>query len=249
MKILALDLGGSFVGWATLFAGPGAPADLTGVGTWSIADRNRKESPGVRWIRLRQKLDEALASGRPDMIVYEEVRAHVSPVAEQPTSAAERILRLTREGYKRAEQLPPGDRSVMQAAFDDIAGVALTIHKPRPMNVDAAHAYGAAEGILLAWCAENGLEVKSQPIATVKAAATGKGGGPGTAKEDVLAAARARWGAIHTFSGYDAADAAFIGLAALIELGLAPATVRADGLVAKARPAKKAAVRRSGRLF
>jgi len=246
MKILALDLGGSFVGWARLLARPGGGADLTGVGTWSIADRNRKESPGVRWIRLRQKLDEALASGRPDLCAYEEVRAHMSPAADEPTTAAERILRLAREGYKRSRTLPPGDRAAIEAVLDDIAGVAATIHKPRPTNIAAAHAYGAAEGILLAWCAENQLEVKSQPIASVKMAALGKGGGSGTGKEEVLAAARARWGAVHSFPGYDASDAAFIGLAALIELGLAPATGRPGWAAPKV---VKPAARRSGTLF
>lgn len=81
-------------------------------------------------------------------------------------------------------------------------------------NVNAAHAYGAAEGCLLAWTAARELEVVSVPVAEIKRAALGKGGGKGTGKPEVLAAARARW-PHHRFPTDDVADAAFIGVAAL----------------------------------
>jgi len=189
MRVLAIDLGGELVGWA-VFDG----AVLYQAGTWTIYDRRRTESPGMRWIRLRSALSSAL--GRlgfdphdPRVVAYEEVRNHTShrPEGRAPT-----------------------------------------------FNVAAAHAYGGAQAILLAWCAENHLEVKSQPIATVKAAATGLGGGKGTDKAAVLAAAEARWPSIG-FVDYNASDAAFIGWAALIELGLAPPTPRPERL----KPPKK----------
>src|SRR6201999_495048 len=93
-------------------------------------------------------------------------------------------------------------------------------------NVDAAHAYGGGEAILLAFCAEHGIELISVTVAAVKNAA-GKGGGPGTDKDAVLEAAEERWGGLHLFPTYDAADAAFIGLAAMIGLGKAQDTPKA----------------------
>ncbi|HAX82405.1 MAG TPA: hypothetical protein DCY40_07560 [Actinobacteria bacterium] len=81
-------------------------------------------------------------------------------------------------------------------------------------NVNAAHAYGASEGCLLAWVAARGLEVVSVPVAEIKRAALGKGGGKGTGKAEVLAAARARW-PHHRFHTDDVADAGYIGVAAL----------------------------------
>jgi Holliday junction resolvasome RuvABC endonuclease subunit len=246
VKLLALDLGGAIVGWATL--GPDPPY-LASVGAWSISDRNRKESPGVRWIRLRQKLDEALVAGRPDLCVYEEVRAHMAHVPEKLSAGGEKVKTVAVHLRRQCYDLPLATQALFRPILDELDRAIATLKQPPAMNTDAAHAYGAAEGILLAWCAENGLEVKSQPIASVKAAATGKGGGPGTGKEEVLAAARVRWGGVHAFPGYDAADAAFIGLAALIELGMAPATGRADGLPSKGKAVKAAPVRRSGNLF
>lgn len=56
-------------------------------------------------------------------------------------------------------------------------------------------------------------------ISDVKRAATGKGGGKGTAKADMLRAARARWPHL-VFEDDNAADAAFIGRALRVELGL-----------------------------
>ena len=86
-------------------------------------------------------------------------------------------------------------------------------------NVDAAHAYGASKACLLTWCDRNKLEYSSVTVQDVKGAATGKRGGKGTSKAHVHAAARARWPR-HTFETDDAADAAFIALAAQINLGL-----------------------------
>ena len=84
----------------------------------------------------------------------------------------------------------------------------------RHQGVDAAHAYGAAKGVLLAWCELQRLEFCSVPIAALKRAAVNKGGGSGTGKKEVLAAARERW-PHHKFKTDDASDAAFVGLAAL----------------------------------
>jgi hypothetical protein len=97
---------------------------------------------------------------------------------------------------------------------------------PKPVpNFLAAHAYGGAQAVLLSWCAANSLEHMGVHISGVKAAATGLGGGKGTDKEAVLAAARRRWPSLAwPDGGFDKADAAFIGLAALIGFGIIPAT-------------------------
>lgn len=194
LRVLSIDLGGERVGRSFFKSEPGREPQLLDVGVWLIQHRSRTESPGVRWLRLRQYLDEVFTvSGlRPDLVAYEEVRSHTS-------------------------HRPGG---------------------PPTFNVFAAHAYGAGQGILLAWCAQNGLEVKSQPIATIKAAATGKGGGPGTDKAAVLAAARLRW-PFNEFVDDNASDSAFIGLAALIELGRAQATKAPEKPRSHSKPKKK----------
>ena len=89
--------------------------------------------------------------------------------------------------------------------------------EPR-MNVAAAHAFGASEAMLQAWCEERRLDFTSVQISAVKTAALGKGGGKGTSKKEVLAAAKARWPHL-VFEDDNAADAAFIGRAVRIELG------------------------------
>lgn len=114
-------------------------------------------------------------------------------------------------------------------------------------NVSAAHAYGASQAILLSWADGRRIPYSSVTIAAVKAAATGLGGGKGTDKDSVLAAARARWprqmelatSRVRNFeSPYDEADAAMVGLAMLIQLGEAPATARPPK--APKEPAQKA---------
>ncbi len=67
MKILALDLG-TKTGWA--YSGGGS-------GVWNLAPR-RHESQGMRWIKFRQSLCEALMSVTTgDLVVYEEVARHL----------------------------------------------------------------------------------------------------------------------------------------------------------------------------
>lgn len=130
----------------------------------------------------------------------------------------------------------------LRAALDsvlDVSGLAVDLvayeevrrHSSRTgdgreiMNVAAAHAYGAAEGCLLAWCEVRNLNFTSTTIGDIKRAATGKGGGAGTDKAAVYDAAVARWPRLFpprqdgTEPEYDSSDAAFIGLATLYELG------------------------------
>lgn len=64
MKILALDLG-TKTGWAF---------SDTGSGVWNLAPR-RHESQGMRWIKFRQSLNDALQG--VDMVAYEEVARHL----------------------------------------------------------------------------------------------------------------------------------------------------------------------------
>lgn len=69
MNILALDLG-TRTGWA-------AHADgLIFGGTWDLRT-GRFEGGGMRFLRFRGLLAEAVAEMKPDMIAFEEVRRHV----------------------------------------------------------------------------------------------------------------------------------------------------------------------------
>lgn len=81
-------------------------------------------------------------------------------------------------------------------------------------GVDAAHVYGALEGIVHLACADREIPYLPVNAAKVKAAAglSGK-----AKKEDMVAAARATWGdaAVAT---HDEADARFVAMAALQEL-------------------------------
>ncbi len=65
----------------------------------------------------------------------------------------------------------------------------------RHMSCDAAHAYGGYLAILLAWCAENGVEYLSVPVGEIKKTWTGKGNAK---KDEMVAEARRR--------GYDPCD-------------------------------------------
>ena len=81
-------------------------------------------------------------------------------------------------------------------------------------NTTAAHQYGGCRAILIKWCGDRlGKPFVSVTVQEIKTAATGKGGGKGTSKEDVLKAAKARWPKLG-IAGYDAADAAFIAVCA-----------------------------------
>lgn len=106
------------------------------------------------------------------------------------------------------------DRLVAIAKFEAIVFEEVRRHS----STDAAHAYGAAKGVVVAFCAERGLPYSSVPIADVKRAATGKGGGPAASKGAVLAAAQAKWPHLQIVSE-DAADAAWIAVAGAAQLG------------------------------
>jgi Holliday junction resolvasome RuvABC endonuclease subunit len=80
----------------------------------------------------------------------------------------------------------------------------------RHQGVDAAHAYGGAQAHLLAFCEAQKLTYTSVTIADIKRAATGKGGGKGTDKEAVYAAAVARWPRLFPQGGTDF-DASVLG--------------------------------------
>lgn len=112
-----------------------------------------------------------------------------------------------------AEVVQVSGLTIDLVAFEEVRNHSSRSAGRTRMNVDAAHAYGAAKGHLLAWCERHGMEFTGVTVQDVKYAAVGKRGGRGTSKDDVLAAARERWPR-HLFETDDAADAAFIGIAA-----------------------------------
>lgn len=82
----------------------------------------------------------------------------------------------------------------------------------------ASQRWGGAEAILELWLEARGLRgpaVRKVHVSEVKMLATGKGGGKGTDKAGMLAAARRRWPGI-SFPDDNAADAAFVGLATVV---------------------------------
>ena len=76
-------------------------------------------------------------------------------------------------------------------------------------GTQAAHVYGALHGHLTALCEERGVAYKGFPVATVKRKALGKGGGKGTDKDAMLAAARVRWPELEVEDD-NVADALFV---------------------------------------
>jgi hypothetical protein len=106
----------------------------------------------------------------------------------------------------------------------------------------AAQCWGAAEGVLELWLHQRGIkpgQVQRVHVADVKMLATRKGGGVGTDKKAILAAARARadWKHIE-FRDDNAADAAFVALAALMGLPAArdkARRVKKDGIPKRKR--------------
>lgn len=165
-RVFGVDLGSEVVGWS-YFDGD----RLLAAGSWRLV-QHHKESWGLRWMRLRQRLDAVLdvSRYRIDLVFYESIIYHIG------------------QGGKP--------------------------------NFYAAQAYGAAKAELAAWCEQRKIEWSGVGIHDIKKAATGRGAGAGTDKEAVWLAARARWPHV-AFDEYDASDAAFIGLAGLIGLGLA----------------------------
>jgi Holliday junction resolvasome RuvABC endonuclease subunit len=60
----------------------------------------------------------------------------------------------------------------------------------RHLGVDASHAYGGFLAVLQEECEQRGVPYMGVPVGTVKKTATGRGN---ASKEDMMAAARARW--------------------------------------------------------
>lgn len=85
-------------------------------------------------------------------------------------------------------------------------------------NWIAAHRYGGCEALLWIVAERVGLEVAKIGVAAPKKLALGKGGGKGTGKDEMIAAARERWPHVDIATS-DAADAAWIGSAVLHRLG------------------------------
>ena len=101
MKILALDLG-SHTGWALGIAGSYAAS-----GTWDLAParQRRFEGGGMRWLRLRQFLDQV---GDVDRVVVEEVRRHAGVDAAHVYGGA---LATSRRGARAAASHTARSRS------------------------------------------------------------------------------------------------------------------------------------------
>lgn len=71
MRILAIDPG-SACGWAIRHSGSDYDS-----GVWDL-NANRHEGGGMRFLRARKAFREIVALFKPDVVVYEEVRRHVS---------------------------------------------------------------------------------------------------------------------------------------------------------------------------
>lgn len=69
MSILALDLG-TKTGWAF---GKSTAAHMSG--TWDLKPR-RYDGGGMRFVKFKGELNDILKAGRPEMVVFEEVRKH-----------------------------------------------------------------------------------------------------------------------------------------------------------------------------
>lgn len=78
----------------------------------------------------------------------------------------------------------------------------------RHRGVDAAHVYGGLIAHLTSVCEDSGVPYCGVKVGDVKKAATGKGGGPGTGKEEMVSAASDEWGFIPKTD--DEADACWI---------------------------------------
>ncbi len=70
-KILALDLA-TQTGWACEGSG------VITSGTVGFKGRDRYEGGGMRYLRFRKWLREMIELGKPELVVYEEVRRHMS---------------------------------------------------------------------------------------------------------------------------------------------------------------------------
>jgi hypothetical protein len=88
----------------------------------------------------------------------------------------------------------------------------------RHKGTDAAHIYGGLLAIVLKVCEQRQIEHIGIAVSAIKREATGKGGGAGTGKTDMLAAAAQRW-PDERMADDNEADARFVALAAARELG------------------------------
>lgn len=84
-RLLALDLGGS-CGW--FFLAPDEPAAF---GTLDLVP-NRFEGAGMRYIRFQQELSKLHAAHAPEVIVFEEVRRHLSAASATAYGAYKAFL-------------------------------------------------------------------------------------------------------------------------------------------------------------
>jgi Holliday junction resolvasome RuvABC endonuclease subunit len=75
--------------------------------------------------------------------------------------------------------------------FDAVYFEEVRAHK----GTDAAHVYGGIVAHLMTWCEQQQPKIPYQgiPVSHVKRAATGKGGGKGTDKPAMVAAAKLAW--------------------------------------------------------
>ena len=193
--LVSVDLG------SVTFGGAGfSKSGLLWVQSWKLRGGSN-EHPGARWQRLREILGSL---ERPTQVAYEKVAMHASSTLECAAKC----------GRLREPEVTRHGRNLMCRRCGSSA------RRVQRMNVAAAHAYGAGEAMLMEWCFTVGVVPVEVHTSAVKAAATGKGGGAGTAKADIVAAAHQRWPGV-TFPTPDAADAAFVGLAAARSLGWA----------------------------
>ena len=192
-SLVGVDLGSVMAG-CSRFEG----SELAWAKPWKLRTYRKGEHPGTKWARLRGFLE---ALDQPDYVAYEKVVMHQSSA-----------VNCSRCGNLRKGQYRGRGAGLRCAKCGNRAA------RRTRMNVDAAHAYGAGEALLLEWCFGFGVTPIEIHTSAVKIAAVGKGGGAGTAKEDILLAARARWPGVE-FKNHDVADAAFIGLAAAQQLG------------------------------
>lgn len=87
----------------------------------------------------------------------------------------------------------------------------------RHKGVDAAHIYGGILAAIQVVCEERDVDYAAVPVGTWKKIATGKGN---ASKELVMVATRAHWPDALVEWEQDAADAAWVAVAAGIEIGL-----------------------------
>lgn len=86
----------------------------------------------------------------------------------------------------------------------------------RHLGVDAAHIYGGCIAVIAEECEARKVPYRGIPVATVKKLATGKGN---ASKDDMIAAAKAKWPMVGVTWDDNEADARWIAEAGAKELG------------------------------